>query len=56
MSQLSIPTRERSFVVDANRGHGQRLVVHADEKLTAFLELENQCRVASAGRIKPPIL
>ena len=40
MSQLSIPTRERSFVVDANRGHGQRLVVHADEKLTAFLELE----------------
>jgi len=31
-------------VVDANRGHGQRLVVHADEKLTAFLELEKIAR------------
>jgi hypothetical protein len=28
------------FVADAHRGDGQRLVVHADEKLTAFLELE----------------
>ena len=40
VSQLWIPTGERSVVVDANRGHGQRFVVHADEKLTAFLELE----------------
>ncbi|MGA7527251.1 MAG: hypothetical protein WBW11_08475 [Pseudolabrys sp.] len=28
------------FVADAHRGGGQRFVVHADEKLTAFLELE----------------
>jgi hypothetical protein len=28
------------FVADAHRDDGQRFVVHADEKLTAFLELE----------------
>ena len=28
------------FVVDAHRGDGKRFVVRADEKLTAFLELE----------------
>lgn len=28
------------FVVDAHRGDGRRFVVHSDEKLTAFLELE----------------
>jgi hypothetical protein len=28
------------FVADAHRGHGKRFVVRADEKLTAFLELE----------------
>jgi hypothetical protein len=28
------------FVADAHRGNGKRFVVHADEKLTAFLELE----------------
>jgi len=28
------------WVADAHRGDGKRLVVHADEKLTAFLELE----------------
>ena len=27
------------FVADAHRGDGKRYVVHADEKLTAFLEL-----------------
>src|SRR5262249_13137785 len=27
-------------IVDAHRGDGKRFVVHADEKLTAFLELE----------------
>jgi hypothetical protein len=30
----------RHFVADAERGDGKRFVVHADEKLTAFLELE----------------
>ena len=29
------------FVADAHRGDSQRFVVHADEKLTAFLELES---------------
>ena len=28
------------FVADAHRGDGQRFVVHAHEKVTAFLELE----------------
>ena len=28
------------FVADAQRGDGQRFVVHADDKFTAFLELE----------------
>jgi hypothetical protein len=27
-------------IADAHRGDGKRLVVRADEKLTAFLELE----------------
>lgn len=29
------------FVVDAHRDDGKRFVVRADEKLTAFLELES---------------
>jgi hypothetical protein len=28
------------FVADAHRDDGKRFVVHADEKLTAFVELE----------------
>jgi hypothetical protein len=28
------------FLADAHRDNGKRLVVHADEKLTAFVELE----------------
>jgi hypothetical protein len=32
------------FVADAHRGDGQRFVVRADEKLTAFLELESATR------------
>jgi hypothetical protein len=28
------------FVADAHRGDGERYIVHADEKLTAFVELE----------------
>jgi len=32
------------WIVDAHRGDGQRFVVHADEKLTAFLELESAIR------------
>jgi hypothetical protein len=32
------------FVVDAHRDDGKRFVVHADEKLTAFVELEAAIR------------
>jgi hypothetical protein len=33
------------FAVDAHRGDGKRFVVRADEKLTAFVELESQLAV-----------
>jgi hypothetical protein len=33
------------WIVDAHRDDGKRFVVHADEKLTAFLELEAEIRV-----------
>ena len=32
------------WIVDAHRGDGKRLVVHADEVLTAFVELEAAIR------------
>jgi len=32
------------FLADAHRGDGKRFVVRADEKLTAFLELESMIR------------
>jgi hypothetical protein len=35
------------FVADAHRGGGKRYVVRADEKLTAFPELEAAIRPAS---------
>jgi hypothetical protein len=35
------------FVADAHRDDGKRFVVHADEKLTAFLELESVIRACS---------
>jgi hypothetical protein len=28
------------WITDAHRGDGRRFIVHADDKLTAFLELE----------------
>ena len=31
--------RQTIFVADAHRGDGKRYVVHADEKLTAFMDL-----------------
>jgi hypothetical protein len=33
------------WILSAHRGDGKRFVVHADEKLTAFLELENCLRM-----------
>jgi hypothetical protein len=32
------------WIVDAHRDNGKRFVVHADEKLTAFVELEAAIR------------
>jgi len=34
-------------IVDAHRDYGKRFVVRADEKLTAFLELESTIRIAA---------
>jgi hypothetical protein len=31
------------FIADAHRDDGKRFVVRADEKLTAFLQLESTC-------------
>ena len=31
------------FIADAHRGDGNRFAVRADEKLTAFVELESAC-------------
>ena len=37
----AVDSEERTiWIVDAHRDDGKRFVVHADEKLTAFLELE----------------
>jgi hypothetical protein len=33
------------FVADAHRGDGKRYIVRADEKLTAFVELESAIRL-----------
>jgi hypothetical protein len=33
--------RQTIFVAAAHRGDGQRFIVRADEKLTAFIELES---------------
>ena len=39
-SQRLIPTCEKSWIADAHRHDGKRFIVRADEKLTAFVELE----------------
>jgi hypothetical protein len=35
------------WIADAHRGDGKRFVVHAEEKLTAFMELESAIRAVS---------
>jgi hypothetical protein len=37
-------TGQTLWIVDAHRDDGKRFVVHADERLTAFLELESATR------------
>ena len=41
------------WIVDAYRDDGQRFVVHADEKLTAFLELESAIRDKESRSHRP---
>jgi hypothetical protein len=38
------PQGRTIWIADAHRGDGKRFVVHADQKLTAFLELERVTR------------
>ena len=38
------------WIADAHRDDGKRFVVRADEKLTAFVELELAIRLARCGR------
>jgi hypothetical protein len=44
------------WIADAHRDDGKRLVVRADEKLTAFLELESAIREASGKLLKEVFL
>jgi hypothetical protein len=46
-SQPWIPTRWTIWIADAHRDDGKRFIVRADEKLTAFLELEAAIRAAT---------
>jgi len=39
------------WIVDAHRDDGRRFVVRADEKLTAFLELESALREAPTNTV-----
>jgi hypothetical protein len=43
-------------IVDAHRDDGRRFVVHADEKLTAFVELECAIHQSWQGIARSPIL
>jgi hypothetical protein len=49
VSQRLIPTGKQSGLADAHRDNGKRFVVHAEEKLTAFLELESAIRTLAGG-------
>ncbi len=45
----AVDSYERTiWIADAQRGDGKRYIVRADEKLTAFLELESAIRAGTA--------
>ena len=44
MSQRLISNGRTIWIADAHRDDGKRYVVHADEKLTAFVEVEAAIR------------
>ncbi len=50
---LKIGAGRTIFVTDAHRDDGKRFVVHADEMLTAFVELESA--VHEGQRLAPAI-
>src|SRR5881394_1685198 len=56
----AVDSRGRTiFVADAHRDDGKRFVVRADERLTAFVELESACgcgELIVAGKRVPPLL
>jgi hypothetical protein len=37
------------WIADAHRDDGRRFIVHADEKLSAFVELESTIRAAASN-------
>ena len=41
------------WIADAHRDNGQRFIVHADDKLTAFLELESV--IGACGELGPAV-
>ena len=43
------PNGRTSWIVDAHRDNGKRFVVHADDRLTEFLELESTIRRLKAN-------
>jgi hypothetical protein len=46
-----VDSRERTiWIADAHRGDGKRFVLRANEKLTAFLELESATDVLAHAR------
>jgi hypothetical protein len=56
VSQQWTATGEQSGIVDAHRDDGKRYVVHAEEKLTAFLELESATGGASLAVLNTVLL
>jgi len=43
------------WIADAHRDDGKRFVVHADEKLTAFMELASAIRKISGPDLPAPV-
>jgi hypothetical protein len=54
-SQRLIPNGRTIWIAEAHRGDGKRLVVRADEKLTASMELGSEPSRFTAWRRWPPL-
>ena len=44
------------WIVDAHRDDGKRFIVHADEMLTAFLDLEAATRAVNQSKSTQPMV